>query len=267
MGYSLRTNRKSLASGNKNPPSKEVRNQQFEYIKKKREEFAKGGHAIISVDTKKRELLGAFKNCGKTYRQEPEEVFDHDFPSDAQGVAIPYGVYDPQRNRGSVFVGTSFDTAEFAVDAIASWWREVGRSHYGSGAAGRPKLLILADCGGSNSARTRLWKVQLKKVLCQRHGLEVTVCHYPPGASKWNPIEHRQFSEISKNWAGCPLKTYETILNYIRTTRTESGLRLRANLITKAYKKGIKISNSEFKKIDFQPHETLPGWNYSVFPS
>ncbi len=260
MGYSLRVNRKKIESGNKNPPPKQVRNQQFEYIGEQRESFAAQGHAIISIDTKKREQVGNFKNNGAVYEENAEEVFDHDFPSDASGVAIPYGIYDTRANRGTVFVGTSYDTPEFAVDCIASWWELIGQHQY------EPKVLILADCGGSNGRRPRLWKWCLQKMLCDRYGLEISVSHYPPGCSKYNPIEHRLFSEISKNWAGRPLRDYETILNYIRTTTTKTGLHVDAQLVPKTYEKGRKISDRDFKHFKetyLKPHETLPNWNYS----
>lgn len=261
MKYSLRVNRKKLESGSKNPPSKETRHQQFENIRALRERFALEGHAIISIDSKKRELVGNFRNNGKTYEEEPEEVLDHDFPSDAEGVALPYGVYDVQRNHGSVFVGTSHDTAQFAVDNIRWWWLELGRKYYQNA---RSQLLILADCGGSNGSRLRLWKAQLERVLCDQCGLSVTVSHYPPGASKYNPIEHRLLCEISKNWAGCPLRNYETILNHIRTTKTKTGLRVRAKLITKRYETRIKVFEKEFKLLRFKPSDVLPKWNYSI---
>ena len=261
MDYSLRVNRKDLESGNNNPPSKEIRDQQFENIHQLRERFAFEGHAIISVDSKKRELVGNFKNAGQAYGEEARKVFDHDFPSDAQGVALPYGVYDLQRNHGSVYVGTSHDTAQFAVDNIKRWWLEVGRKYYE-----HPKLLILADCGGSNGARLRLWKAQLERVLCGHCGVSVTVSHYPPGASKYNPIEHRLLCEISKNWAGCPLRDYQTVLNHIRTTKTKTGLRVRARLVTKHYPTGIRISDKEFKQLRFEPSDTLPKWNYVIDP-
>jgi hypothetical protein len=262
MDYSLRSNRKYLESaGSKNPPSKEARNQQFETIEKLRKEYTSAGCAIISVDTKKRELIGNFKNDGSTYELRPEDVLDHDFPSDATGVAIPYGIYDVTRNHGSVYVGTTFDTGEFAVDCIKKWWLDVGRKYYSES-----KILILADCGGSNGARLRLWKRSLETVLCNQLGLHIRVCHYPPGKSKYNPIEHRLFSEISKNWAGRPLRNYPTMLNYLRTTKTKTGLRVRAKLISKTYRKGIKIPDKEFKKLRFETSEILPKWNYSINP-
>lgn len=263
MNYSLRVNRKYLESGNKNPPSKKIRDEQFANIRELRERFAFEGHAIISVDSKKRELVGNFKNRGEAYGEEAVKVLDHDFPSDAQGHALPYGVYDVQGNHGSVFVGTSHDTAQFAVDNIKRWWLEVGRRRYEQP---HPKLLILADCGGSNGARLRLWKAQLERVLCDSCGLSVSVSHFPPGASKYNPIEHRLLCEISKNWAGCPLRDYKTILNHIRTTKTKTGLRVRAKLVTKYYPTGIRISDKEFKRLRFEPSDTLPKWNYVIDP-
>ena len=264
LGYSLRVNRKKIESGSKNPPTKEVRNQQFEYIGERRERYAAQGHAIISIDTKKREMVGNFKNAGATYQEDAQDVFDHDFLSDASGVAIPYGIYDTRANRGAVFVGTSYDTPEFAVDCIASWWEEIGRHHY------EPKILILADGGGSNGWRPRMWKWQLHKVLCEGCGLKISVSHYPAGCSKYNPIEHRLFSEISKNWAGQPLRNYQTVLNYIRTTATKTGLQVEAEIVTKAYEKGRKISDDEFKifkETHIKSHTTLPNWNYSFAPS
>ena len=260
MDYSLRKNRKYLESGSKNS-SKKDRDLQFKTIERLRKEYTEAGCAVISIDTKKRELIGNFKNDGSTYRQHPEDVLDHDFPSDATGVAIPYGKYDINRNHGSIYVGYSFDTAEFAVDCIKSWWLEVGQNYYKG-----EKILILADCGGSNGARLRLWKKSLEKVLCDQLGLHIRVCHYPAGKSKYNPIEHRLFSEISKNWAGEPLRSYTTMLNYIRTTKTETGLKVRARMVKKSYRKGIKITDKEFKKLRFKPSETLPKWNYSISP-
>ena len=258
MDYSLRRNRKYLESGNKNPPSKEDRDLQFQTIDRLRKEYTSAGYAVISIDTKKRELIGNFKNDGSTWRQHPDDVFDHDFPSDATGVAIPYGIYDTNRNHGSVYIGYSFDTGEFAVDCIKNWWLEVGRNHYRE-----PKILILADCGGSNGARLRLWKKALEKVLCDQLGLHIRVCHYPPGKSKCNPIEHRLFSEISKNWAGQPLRSYTAMLNYIRTTKTKTGLKVRARMITKTYKKGIRITDKEF--IAMHNTAAIPSYGKSLY--
>ena len=219
MGYSLRVNHKKLAGA-----SHPNRDQQFRYITELRERCAADSIPVISVDTKKKELVGAFRNPGAKWDRSPELVNDHDFPSDAEGLAIPYGIYDPRANAGTVFVGRTADTPAFAVDCIEKWWRTQGRNHYPQAQS----LQILADGGGSsNSSTARAWKFNLQHRLCNRHGLRVTVAHYPPATSKWNPIEHRLFCEISKNWAGRPLDSYETILNYLRTTRTSTGLRVR----------------------------------------
>ncbi len=257
LDFRLRVNHKKISSG-----SGPERDQQFGYIAEVRERFARDGLPIISVDTKKRELVGLFKNPGAAWRHEPIPVNDHDFRSQAQGVAIPYGIYDEKVNRGSVFVGTSHDTSEFAVESIEKWWRYDGRRRYPM----TDHLLILADAGGSNSPTRRLWKYALQTKLCDRHQLSVTVTHYPSGASKWNPIEHRLFSEISKNWAGEPLRSYETILNYIRTTKTTTGLRVKAYLVKKNYPKSVKITNRQMQELALEKHETLPKWNYTLTP-
>ena len=256
MGYSLRTNRKSI-SHTESPQ----RNEQFEYISRLREQYASKGQPIISVDTKKKELVGQFKNAGKSWECEPVDVNDHDFRSQAIGMAVPYGIYELLRNRGTVYVGTNKDTSELATDAIAKWWRTANKDY-----TDKHRLLILADGGGSNSARGKAWKAFVQTQLADRFNLEVTVCHYPPGTSKWNPIEHRLFSEISKNWSGKPLDSYDTILNYIRTTRTASGLKVRAKLLRKVYKTGITITKEVFAGLSLQRHDTLPQWNYTLKP-
>jgi hypothetical protein len=263
MGFSLRVNRKTLESGSKNPPPRRVRNRQFHYIKRKRQEFASRGSPVVSVDTKKKELVGNFKNPGVAWARESPRVKDHDFRSDAEGMAIPYGIYDPQANRGFVVVGTSHETPAFAVDAIVLWWQGSGRPVYPQ----TDELLILADCGGGNSARARAWKYHLQHRLCDPYGLTVTVCHYPPGASKWNPIEHHLFSHISSNWAGQPLQSYETVVKYARTTKTSCGLRVTARLVQKDYDKGEEISPTEMGKLVLTRHTTLPTWNYTLAPS
>ena len=257
LDFRLRVNHKKLSSG-----SGTERNQQFGYITELRERFARDGLPVISVDTKKRELVGRFKNPGTAWRRQPTLVNDHDFRSEARGVAIPYGVYDQQANRGSVFVGTSHDTSEFAVESIEKWWRYDGRRRYPK----TDRLLILADAGGSNSAQRRGWKHALQTKLCDRHQLSVTVTHYPAGASKWNPIEHRLFSEISKNWAGEPLTSYETILNHIRTTKTSTGLRVKAYLVKRHYPKSVKFSDRQMQELALEKHEILPKWNYTLRP-
>jgi hypothetical protein len=263
MGFSLRVNQKALESGNKNPPPRRVRNRQFQYISEKRDEFASRESPIVSIDTKKKELVGNFKNQGVSWEQKPHLVKDHDFRSDAEGMAIPYGIYDTQANRGFVVVGTSHETPAFAVDSVARWWKECGRPGYPQ----KAELLILADCGGGNSARARAWKYHLQHQLCNPHRLTVTVCHYPPGASKWNPIEHHLFSHISNNWAGKPLVNYETVVKYAQTTKTTCGLRVRALLVRKNYNTGEKISQTEMGKLMLTGHKTLPGWNYTLAPS
>ncbi len=261
MDYSLRVNHKKLARVCKTPP--ELRNAQFEHIAELREHFAARGLPVISVDAKKKELVGRFKNPGVAWNDEPVEVKDHDFPSEADGKAIPYGVYDIHANLGTIFVGTSRETAQFAVDAIEMWWRHEGRQRYPDAT----ELAILADGGGANGSTNRAWKRDLYQQLALRHGLKVTVAHYPPGASKWNPIEHRLFSEISKNWAGHPLDSYETILNYIRTTSTSTGLRVQAHFVDRNYEKGIKITDAEMRTIPITKHDRLPRWNYTLAAS
>ena len=257
MGFSLRVNHKSLAS-----VSCEDRDAQFAHIHRIREDFTRTREPIISVDTKKKELVGNFKNPGVAWRDEPLRVKDHDFRSEAEGLAVPYGIYDLQANRGYVCVGNSRDTPEFAVDAIETWWQHEGKPRHPHA----QRLLILADSGGSNSARSRLWKARLQEQLADRHGLAVTVGHYPPGTSKWNPIEHRLFSAISKNWAGRPLDSFETIVNYIRTTTTTTGLRVEACRLCKDYEKGIKVSDKEMKALSITTDDSLPRGNYTITP-
>ncbi len=257
MGFSLRVNHKKIST-----TASPDRDTQFGYLAHLREEFTKRGAPILSVDTKKRELIGLFKNPGRSWQKEAIPVNDHDFRSDALGVAIPYGIYDIQANRGSVFLGVSHDTSQFAVASIEKWWRYEGQWRYRD----TQEILIFADTGGSNGARVHLWKFELQTKLCDRHGLAVTVSHYPSGASKWNPIEHRLFSEISKNWAGVPLRSYETTLNYIRTTTTKSGLQVTAHLDEKHYPKGIKVTEEQMSQLELQRHDTLPKWNYTLRP-
>ncbi len=262
MGYSLRVNHKKVASGSKNPPSPEVRDQQFEYISQMREKFARRGNPIVSGDGKKKEQVGNFKNNGTSWEKDAYEVNDHDFASNAKGKAVPYSVYDTQANLGFVVVGTSHETPAFVVRAIVLWWRESGRKMYPKA----KELLILVDSGGGNGWRSRGWKYHLQYELCDTYGLRVTICHYPPGASKWNPADHRLHSEISKNWAGKPLDSYETVLNYIRTTTTRTGLRVRARLERKYYAIGEKIADSEMTELCLNRHETNPNWNYTLTP-
>ena len=260
MGFSLRVNHKKLARVSAVSPQE--RDAQFVRIAELREDFARQHLPVISVDTKKKELVGQFKNRGAAWSQEPIAVKDHDFASEAKGKAVPYGIYDLLCNHGSVVVGTSRDTADFAVDAIELWWREEGRLRY----PGVSKLAILADCGGGNGPTNRAWKLALHQRLSSRHGLTVTVAHYPPGTSKWNPIEHRLFSEISKNWAGRPLDSYDTVLNYIRTTTTRTGLTVSAHLLDRPYEKGKSIPSAIINSLPITRHDSIPKWNYTICP-
>ena len=258
LKFSLRVNHKKLA-GNSNPH----RNQQFEYIYRMRRRCEQGGLPIISIDTKKKEMVGRFKNPGTTWEREPVAVNDHDFKKDARGTAIPWGLYETVAHRGHVFIGTSHDTPAFAVTALARWWTRTGKRRYPQ----VNRLLILADGGGSNGPRHRAWKHQLQTRFCNRFALKVTVCHYPPGTSKWNPIEHRLFSEVSKNWAGQPLESYETILNFIRTTKTETGLAVTATLLHGDYPIGVKTSEAQMAEVRLHRHRVLPMWNYTLVPA
>lgn len=263
MKFSLRLNLKCLESGQSKPPDPRQRDLQFRYIRNQIRTYSTQGLPVISVDAKSRELIGPFHQSGRRWSQAPIKVLDHDFPSDSKGIALPYGIYDLSRNKGFVCVGTSRDTSQFAVDSIRMWWLKAGLSHYPDA----DRLLILADCGGSNGYRTRLWKHQLQRAFCNRFSLEIKVCHYPPGSSKWNPIEHRMFSFISGNWAGQPLLNYETVLKFIRTTKTSAGLKIRAFLNKKQYLKGIKISDRQMKDIVLKRYTLRPNWNYSIWPA
>lgn len=255
-GYALRGNRKRLS-----PRHDPQRDRQFRYIAQLRHKFEKANLPRISVDAKKKELIGTFKNAGRTWRHEPIDVFETDFPQDAKGKAIPYGIYEIGRNVGYVVVGTSHETPAFAVAAIRSWWLEVGRYHY----RGKHELLIQADSGGANGNHCWLWKWGLQQ-LADEFDLTITVTHYPTGASKWNLIEHRLFCHISSNWAGQPLISFETVLKFIRTTTTETGLWCRARLDRTKYKTGVKISREQKQQINLQLHHTLPRYNYTIRP-
>lgn len=258
MGYSLQCNKKSYEG-----KSVEERDRQFRYINETAKHFSKKNQPIISVDTKKKELVGNFKNPGRTWRKagKPKEVNVYDFPDLAKGKAIPYGTYDITLNKGFVNVGITTDTSEFAVESVRQWWKQLGKKHY----AKAKELLICADCGGSNGYRNRGWKYFLHR-LAKETGLKITVCHLPPATSKWNKIEHRLFSFISMNWKGKPLINYEVIINFIRNTKTEKGLEVFARLDKKKYKKGKKFSDEEMEKICMKPHPLHPTWNYTIFP-
>jgi hypothetical protein len=258
LEYSLKGNNKTLSAG-----SHPDRDKQFGIIEHIRQQFSKTGDPIISVDTKKKELIGLFKNPGRTWCQEAREVKDHDFRSESLGIAAPYGIYDVNLNFGIVVIGKSADTPEFAVNSIATWWQHHGRYQYQNS----KRLLILADSGGSNGARPRAFKKFLQERIADEYGLEVTVSHYPTGASKWNPIEHRMFSEISKNWAGHPLESFETLINFVRDTRTETGLRIEAYFDESEYEKGIKVNDKEFKLLNITKNDKQSSWNYTILPT
>jgi hypothetical protein len=258
MDYSLRVNQKKLATD-----YSADRNLQFDYLAHLRSCFQRGHLPLISVDSKKRELVGNFNNPGTRWDHSPRLVYDHDFRTDARGIAIPYGIYDPRANRGSIVVGVSHDTPAFAVHAIAHWWRREGLLRYPRSR----QLLILADTGGSNNCRYRTWKTELQTQLANPFRLTVTVAHYPTGTSKWNPIEHRLFSEISKNWAGEPLDSYQKILNFIRTTTTKTGLSVSAYLDRRRYQTEAIPTPEQLRLLRLYPHDILPKWNYSIKPS
>ena len=259
MNYSLQSNRKTT-EGKQHPD----RDAQFNYINQKSRGQQRRGQPVISVDTKKKELVGDFKNAGREWRPQgdPEKVRGHDFIDKELGKVAPYGVYDLTRNNGWVSVGIDHDTAAFAVATIRQWWRKMGRPAYSEAS----HLLITADSGGSNGARNRLWKVELQK-LSNQTGLTITVCHFPPGTSKWNKIEHRMFSFITKNWRGKPLTDRVTIVNLIGSTRTKEGLNIRCELDTNNYPKGIKVSDAQMEKVKLEKHEFHGDWNYTIYPS
>jgi hypothetical protein len=257
MGFSLKANKRKQGR-----PGCPERDAQFQYLASQRQRFTAAGLPIISVDTKKKELIGEFRNPGKTWRREAEEVHEHDFPGAAECRAVPFGVYDVTRNKGYVYVGVSNNTPEFAVHSIACWWETQGQRLY----PGAGELLILADSGGSNGCRVRAWKCHLQEKLCDTFRLTVTVCHYPTGCSKWNPVEHRLFSYISKNWEGKPLKTLRIMLGYIRGTSTKTGLTVQAFLDEGVYRKAKKKNRQDIERLALETHAVCPGWNYTTRP-
>ena len=258
--YSLQANRKSVEEGKRHPD----RDGQFRYINEHVRRCQRIRQPVISVDTKKKELVGDFKNTGKEWRPkgEPEPVRVHDFLIEENGKAAPYGVYDLTRNVGWVSVGIDHDTASFAVRTIRRWWQVMGRPRYPHA----KELLITADSGGSNGARVRLWKWELQK-LANAMGKAITVCHLPPGTSKWNKIEHRLFSYISMNWRGRPLVSLATIVSLIASTRTKGGLRVRCELDKGRYPDGVKISDEQMAKINLHHHRFHGDWNYTIRPA
>jgi hypothetical protein len=258
MDYSLQANRKTL-EGASHPD----RDAQFHHINSKIREFQAARQPVISVDTKKKELVGNFKNQGRELRPKgnPEQVRVHDFVIPELGRAAPYGVYDVTQNMGWVSVGVDHDTAAFAAQSIRRWWDSMGTSAYPQAR----KLLITADSGGSNGVRVRLWKLELQK-LADETGLEITICHLPPGTSKWNKIEHRLFSFISQNWRGKPLVSHQVIVNLIAATTTKTGLRVRAELDPAKYPKGVKVSDKEVAGIRLERDKFHGDWNYTILP-
>ena len=258
LNYSLQSTRKRM-EGKSHPD----RNAQFEFINDKVIDFQSHGQPVISVDAKKKELIGRFGNPGREYQPKgsPEEVETYDFPSLANGKGIPYGVYDMTINQGWVSVGVDRDTAQFAVHTICQWWYQMGQEEY----SGAEKLLITADGGGSNGSRNRLWKYELQR-FSDETGLEITVSHFPPGTSKWNKIEHRMFSHITKNWRGRPLTSHEVIVNLIANTTNEAGLNINAALDSSEYPTGIKISDQAMNELKLEKHEFHGEWNYTIHP-
>ena len=256
--YSLQANRKT-----KEGASHPDRNAQFEYITRRVKHFQSQGEPVISVDTKKKELVGEFKNAGREWRPEgsPDRVLIHDFADEEQGKVVPYGVYDMARDTGWVSVGTDHDTAQFAVQTIRMWWRRMGRPVYP-----RVKgILITADGGGSNGSRSRLWKVEIQR-FSDETGLQIEVCHFPPGTSKWNKIEHRLFCHITENWRGRPLISREVVVNLIAATTTTTGLRVKAKLDEKVYPTGIRVPDEDLAALRLKPAQFHGEWNYSIAP-
>jgi len=255
LGYSLQSNRKRFEGG-EHPD----RNRQFEYINRSCERYIENSDPVISIDTKKKEQVGNYKNTGKTLSKTktPKDVEVYDF---AENKAVPYGIYDVKENEGFVNVGKNYDTSEFAVESIRRWWNNMGKSKYQTSES----LLITADGGGSNGSRRRLWKRELQK-FADETGLSITVCHFPPGTSKWNKIEHRLFSHITMNWQGKPLESYETIINLIGSTKTRKGLNVKAVLDETIYKKGIKVTDEELEGVNIFLHTFHSEWNYTIRP-
>jgi len=258
LGYSLQGNRKTR-EGASHPD----RNAQFEHISRKVKAFQRRNQPVISVDTKKKELVGDFANKGQEWQPvgQPEKVRTRDFPDKALGKVIPYGVYDPTANAGWVSVGVDHDTAEFATESIWRWWEEMGQVRYRQA----KELLVTADGGGSNGSRSRLWKVGLQQ-LADRIGLRISVCHFPPGTSKWNKIEHRMFCHITKNWRGRPLVSRAVVVNLIANTTTEAGLEIQAALDLNSYETGVKVSDEELAKVKLKKDQFHGEWNYTISP-
>lgn len=259
MGFSLQVNQKMKQVGRESPD----RDAQFRHINARVLEFTQNSQPVISIDCKKKENIGNFKNVGAEYapQKHPIKVLDHDFPLPENGKAVPYGVYDIAYNEGYVNVGVSRDTAQFAVQSIRTWWNEMGKERFPKA----EKIYITADGGGSNGSRCRLWKTELQRFVDEIR-IPVEVSHFPPGTSKWNKIEHRMFSQISKNWRGRPLETLAVIINLIASTTTKTGLKIKCGLDTSEYKTGIKVSDEEFGQVKIFPNEFHGEWNYTILP-
>jgi hypothetical protein len=259
MGFSMKMNVRNRRGVSRDPAR---RDEQFNYMASQRKAFRQTRCPMISVDTKKKELIGNFRSKGQAWCREAPEVDEHDFSSQAECLAVPFGVYDMTKNTGYVVVGLSYNTPEFAVTAIARWWQEEGRVTHPDA----DQLLIFADGGGGNGSRARAWKFNLQEKICDRFGLTVTVCHYPSGCSKWNPIEYRLFSQISKNWEGRPLRTLSIMLGYIRGTTTTTGLTVKACLDEGIYRKGQQVTREDMATLNLRLHDTCPEWNYTISP-
>lgn len=272
LNFSLKSNSKKISNGGKSVKAKDQkkRDLQFRYINRMIKFFIKNNMPPLSCDTKKKELIGNFKNSGTRLKRMADLTNDHDFLTYASGKAALYAIYNVAKNNAFVSIGkfykkgaiiTSSDTPEFAVESIERWLLHAGQKAY-------PNLkwiLVLVDAGGSNGYRCHQWKVKLQQLICNKYGIKVTVCHYPPGASKWNPIEHRLFSEITKNWQATPLKDFETVLKYTKTTKTDTGLKVDAMLVEKQYEKGIKTSVDEINSLNIRYHKINSSWNYTLY--
>jgi hypothetical protein len=256
-GYALRCNVKTVTG-----PDHPDRNTQFERLFEVRDSFLSAGLPVISVDTKKKELIGNFKNNGRTWRKEPDEVDVHDFADEELVRTVPFGIYDPALTRGYMYVGTSADTPAFAVNAICSWWRDHGKQQYPDA----KRVLILADTGGSNGCHPRAFKYELQEKFADVYGVDVVLCHYPAGCSKWNPIEHRLFSAISINWAGIPLRSLDIMLGLMRATTNKSGLNVVATLVPGVFPTGQKVTDQQMKSLNITRDTTCPKWNYTIGP-
>lgn len=246
----------------KNTRNHPQRNEQFLHLNEVKKEFLVAGKPVISIDTKKKEMIGDFKNDGRTWCKEPYETLDHDFPSLGSGKLIPFGIYDINLNKGNMYCGNSYETSEFAVDAIAKWYYEECMKEYPN----QDELLILCDSGGANNYRFKLWKWSLQTKLADRFNLKVTICHYPSGCSKYNPIEHRLFSFISINWSGIPLRSYDIAIGYINSTTTKKGLTVEAQLVNKVYERGIQVTKEQMASLNIERHDICPQWNYTLRP-